>query len=69
MPEESRRQKREKPAVEPLSYSIPDAATALSVSPRSIYNFIEIGKLRKVKVGRRTTIPASDVRALAEGVV
>lgn len=52
----------------PLSYKIPDAAAALGISQRSIYNLIYSGKLRRVKVGRSTVIPASDLRKVAEGI-
>ena len=54
--------------VAPLSYNISDAAAALGVSERSIYNLIYAGKLRRVKAGRRSLIPAADLRAVAEGV-
>lgn len=57
----------QRPAVAPLSYSISDAAHALGISQRSIYNLIERGKLRKVKAGRRSLIPAADLRRIVEG--
>lgn len=53
--------------VQPLSYNIDDAAHALGISRRSIYNLIDSGKLRKVKAGRRTLIPAADLRAIVDG--
>jgi excisionase family DNA binding protein len=53
-------------AIAPLSYKIDDAAAALGVSQRTIYNLIDAGKLRRVKVGRRSLIPATDLRALVE---
>ena len=56
-------------AVKPLTYSILGAAQALSISERSIYKMMSEGTLRKVKAGRRTLIPAADVRAIAEGGV
>lgn len=49
---------------EVLAYSVNDAAVALSLSKRTIYNLIEDGTLRTFKIGRRTLIPADDVRAL-----
>lgn len=55
-------------AVTPLCYSITDAAVALGLSQRSIYNLIDAGKLRRVKAGRRTLIPAADLHAIVEGV-
>lgn len=47
-----------------LSYSIAEAARALGVSERSVYNLIYDGKLRKLALGRRVVIPASDLQAL-----
>ncbi len=52
---------------ERLSYSVNDAAHALGVSERSIYNLIYGGKLRRLKVGRRVVIPAADLHAILEG--
>ena len=51
---------------EPLAYSIPSAAAAIDCSQRHIYNLVTAGKLRLVKSGRRSLIPASDLRALVE---
>lgn len=55
--------------VTPVAYNINDAAAALGLSRRTIYNLIDAGTLRKVKAGRRSLIPASDVNRLAEGLV
>lgn len=54
--------------VRPVAYNINDAAAALGISRRSIYMLISAGKLRKVKAGNRSLIPASDLLAIAEGV-
>lgn len=50
---------------ERLSYTVPEAARALGVSERSIYNRIYDGTLTRVRVGRRVLIPAAALRALA----
>jgi excisionase family DNA binding protein len=50
--------------VVPVSYNINDAAAALGLSRRSIYNLIDAGRIRKVKIGRRSLIPATDILAL-----
>lgn len=47
-----------------LGYSIKNAARAVDCSERTIYNLVDAGQLRLVKVGRRSIIPASDLRAL-----
>ncbi|MCC6827417.1 MAG: helix-turn-helix domain-containing protein [Novosphingobium sp.] len=59
--------KAHRSTVNPLSYGITDAAAALGVSPRSIYNLVDAGKLRKVKVGSRSLIPADSLKQLIEG--
>lgn len=53
--------------VVPVSYNINDAAAALGLSRRTIYNLIDAGKVRKVKIGRRSVIPATDILALMPG--
>lgn len=54
--------------VEPLCYGVEAAAAALDVSVRTVWTLISEKQVRTVRIGRRTLIPASDVRALAEGV-
>lgn len=49
-----------------LAYSIPGAARAIECSERHIYNLVAAGKVRLVKSGRKSLIPASDLRALVE---
>ncbi|WP_422723161.1 helix-turn-helix domain-containing protein [Erythrobacter alti] len=47
-----------------LGYSIKNAARAVDCSERTIYNLVDSGKLRLIKVGRRSIVPASDLRSL-----
>jgi excisionase family DNA binding protein len=49
-----------------LAYSIPGAARAIECSERHIYNLVAAGKLRIVKSGRKSLIPARDLRAIVE---
>lgn len=56
-----------RPSVEPVSYTVADAKAALGIGHTKLYELFQTGDLRKVKIGRRTLIPASDVRALIEG--
>lgn len=42
-----------------LAVSIPEAATMLSISPRSVQNYIRLKKLPARKIGRRTVILVS----------
>jgi hypothetical protein len=49
--------------VTPLAYNKEEAATALSVSPRTIRNLLRGGQLVRRKIGARTVIPVSSVEA------
>lgn len=51
--------------VEKLLYSRADTAVALSISVRSVDYLISVGKLSTRRVGRKTLIPAGDVRRFA----
>lgn len=58
---------REKQEAAKLSYSIKEACKATSLGRTSIYNHIATGRLRAVRVGGRTVIPADSLRALIDG--
>jgi excisionase family DNA binding protein len=50
-----------------LSYSLLEATRATSLSRRTLEYLIKNGKLRAIKVGRRTLIPAKALERLASG--
>jgi excisionase family DNA binding protein len=52
---------------EPLAYSIAETCRVSTLSKSQIYNLIRAGKLQSRKLGRRTLIPATSLRALIEG--
>ena len=52
---------------EPLAYSIADACRVSSIGRTRLYQLISEGRLEARKLGRRTLIPASSLRALIEG--
>jgi excisionase family DNA binding protein len=52
---------------EPLAYSIADACKITSIGRTRLYALIAEGRLEVRKIGRRTIIPASSLRALIEG--
>jgi excisionase family DNA binding protein len=52
--------------VEPLLYSIPDAAKVLSLGRSKLYGLISEGHLETVTIGRRRLIRAESMRALAD---
>jgi len=51
--------------METLLLTINDAATALSVSTRTVERLIATGSLPRIKLGTATRVPADAVRALA----
>ena len=50
-----------------LAYSIAEAVEASSLGRTTIYSHIAAGRLRAVRIGGRTIIPAASLRALIEG--
>ena len=53
--------------MEPIATSVNDAAKALSVGRTSIYVLIREGRLKTVKLGRRTLITTESIRGLISG--
>ena len=54
--------------MEPIVTSINGAAKALSLGRTSIYELINAGRLETVKLGSRTLIKTSSIRALIDGL-
>jgi excisionase family DNA binding protein len=50
-----------------LAYSIKEACRASSLGRSTLYAHISAGRLRAVRVGGRTVIPAESLRALIAG--
>ena len=50
-----------------IAYSINEACAATSLGRTSIYKFLSSGRLRAVRVGGRTVIPADSLEALIAG--
>jgi excisionase family DNA binding protein len=50
-----------------LAYSIKEACHASSLGKTSIYSYIANGRLRAVRIGGRTVIPAASLHALING--
>jgi excisionase family DNA binding protein len=50
-----------------LAYSIREACTVSSLGKTTIYSLIATGRLKAVRVGSRTVIPADSLCALING--
>ena len=49
-----------------LAYSIPEAATAISIGRSKLYELIAEGRVETRKIGKRTVIPAASLHRLLE---
>ena len=47
-------------------YSVEEAASVLSVGRTSLYALIDSGQLERVKIGRRSLVPADSIAAYVE---
>lgn len=50
-----------------LAYSIKEACAASSLGKTSIWNHVKNGRLRVIRLGGRTLIPAESLHALING--
>lgn len=57
--------KRPRPATAPLSYRLSDCASLVGISVSGLRNLIRDGRLRAVRHGRITLIPAAELHRLA----
>ena len=46
------------------SYPIPEAAFLLGISRSGLYDLINAGSLMRIKIGRRTLIPAAEIERI-----
>lgn len=53
----------------PLAYSIKEACAASSLGKTSLYAHIAAGRLKAIRLGGRTLIPADSLHALVSGEV
>jgi excisionase family DNA binding protein len=49
--------------LEPLLYTIPEAASALRISRTKIYELLDSGEIESVHIGRSRKIPADALRS------
>lgn len=46
------------------AYSLDEAARSISLSRRALYNLIDSGELRTIKLGRRRLVPRDELERL-----
>ncbi len=51
--------------MEPILLAVPETCHALGIGKTKLYDLISAGRLEVVKIGRKTLIRASSIRALA----
>jgi excisionase family DNA binding protein len=56
----------EKPAISPLAHSIPVTAHLLSIGESKTWALIREGKIRSIKLGRRTLVPVHEIERLLQ---
>ena len=49
-----------------LAYSIPEAASAISIGRSKLYELIAEGRIETCKISKRTVIPAASLHRLLE---
>lgn len=59
--------RRTEPLNDKLLLTVPDVATALSISVRMTWRLVSAGKLRTVRLGRAVRIPVEEVERLVAG--
>lgn len=51
----------------PLAYRVKPFCRRVGISPASFYKYVGLGKIRIVKIGGRTLVPASEAERLLSG--
>lgn len=50
--------------MDPVTVTIPDAAKAIGIGTTKLYELINAGQLRTVRLGRRVLVPTESIRKL-----
>lgn len=54
-------------AEKPLAYRVKQFCQRAGISPATFYKYVGLGKIRVVKIGGRTLVPAAEVERLLSG--
>jgi excisionase family DNA binding protein len=50
----------------PLAYRVKEFCQRVGISPATFYKYVNLGKIRVVKIGGRTLVPASEAERLLD---
>jgi excisionase family DNA binding protein len=53
---------------EPLAYTVPEAAAALRISERQVWELLRLGRVESIKIGRSRRIPRAGLNAYVESL-
>jgi len=54
-------------AEKPFAYRVKPFCQRVGISPATFYKYVGLGKIRVVKIGGRTLVPAAEVERLLSG--
>lgn len=55
------------PPESPLAYRVKDFCELVGISNATLYKYVNLGKIRVIKIGGRTLVPAAEVARLLSG--
>ncbi len=55
------------PPESPLAYRVKDFCELVGISNATLYKYVNLGKIRVIKIGGRTLVPAAEVDRLLSG--
>ena len=53
----------------PLAYRVKEFCRRVGISPATFYKYVSLGKIRVIKIGGRTLVPAAEVERILRGEV
>lgn len=53
----------------PLAHAIPDACRRIGIGRTKLYQLLEAGEIRAIKIGKKTLIPDSELQRLVSDLI
>jgi len=54
---------------EPLAYRVREFCDRIRISPSTFWKYVRAGKIRVIRIGGRTLVPANEVQRILRGEV